>query len=538
MKKICLAFMLMCFAGLVKAQTFFKSVGTDSIDLVSSILQTADGGYLLTGATGYTAAGDIDAVVMRLDVMGNALWTNAYGKSEFDQLTNGVPTFDGNYVCSGSATDSGSYGRDILLMKINDSGTVLWSKRYGTTGTDFGSITQSLVQTTDSGFALAGFTDNATGLFNNDPFIMRLNKDGDTLWTRLLHGDYNDAFAGLQQTSDGGFIACGRSNSFNNLVMDAVLVKFDLLGNIEWQKRYGSTAWEEAKSVTIATDGGYVVAGSTISFGAGDYDAMVFKTDTAGNILWSTAIGGSGIDAMYGIDQTADSGFVVTGFTESYNAHRLAYPNSILGADSAEVFSFKLNSTGDTVWCRGYGGAMLDESYSVSIANDGRIMLTAQSFSFGDMLQGLIIVTDETGEVGCNSQRIYPTVSACPISVDSIAFTVYIGFNVDTIALVTTPVLFNDSTDCFLFTNTNNVLDKNIVQVFPNPANTQLQISAFDKNLNFNLNVYDVIGKEILTKQNCTDVTTVQTSKWTTGIYTVKIAQNKTQQFFKLVITH
>ncbi|MBK7854216.1 MAG: T9SS type A sorting domain-containing protein [Bacteroidetes bacterium] len=532
-RKIFLIIIFLFSFRILNAQTFVKSVGTTTDDLVSSILQTNDNSYLLTGATKNVVAGFIDAVVMKMDSAGNILWTKAYGRGDFDQLTSAVQTYDGNFVCAGSVTDSSVYGRDVLVMKIDNAGNILWSKRYGTTGTDLASTLDGLIQTIDSGFVVVGITNNLTGTFNNDPFIMKLNSNGDTLWTKGFSNINNELFSSVRQTPDGGFIVTGRSNSFGNLVMDALLVKFDANGNIEWQKRYGGNAWEEAQAVSITNDG-YVVAGSTTTFGAGGYDAMVFKTDTSGNIIWSTAIGGTNPDAMYAMVQTTDSGFVITGQTESYNAHRLNSSSSTFATDSAEVFTFKLNSVGDTVWCYGYGGYLLEESYGIGKTNDGRIMIAAQSYSFGDSLQGLVIITDENGIAGCNSKPIVPTVSTCPLFVDTTQFTEYSLAYTDNISLISGSISFADSTSCYLFTSIQNFENQKFsYSLQPNPSNNYVTVSgSFSSQAD--VKVYDLFGNNISYLKGVSATTKIDVKEWAAGIYIFQFYDgvNSSQQKF------
>lgn len=534
-RKLLIAVLFLNLGTGLKAQTFLKSVGTPSDDLVSSILQTSDNCYLLTGATTAAVAGYIDAVVLKMDSAGNILWTKAYGLNDFDQLTSAVQTYDGNFVCAGSSKVSSTNDRDALVMKIDNSGNILWSKLYGTIGTDYASPLEGLIQTTDSGFVVVGISNNLTGVFNNDPFIMKLNSNGDTVWTKGLSNQFNESFSSVKQTPDGGYIVTGRSNSFGNFVTDALLIKFYANGNIQWQKRYSGTAWEEAQAVTIVNDG-YVVAGSTTTFGAGGYDAMVFKTDTLGNLLWSTAIGGTGPDAMYAMMQTPDSGFVVTGFTESYNAHRFNQPNQILGTDSAEVFTFKLNSVGDTVWCYGYGGNLLDESYGIGQTTDGRIMIATQSYSFGDSLQGLVIITDENGIAGCNSKRIVPTVSACPLSVDSTQFAEYSLTYTDSISLISSPINFTDSTSCYFFTSLQSVEATTSFTVVPNPSFNYFTIAG-NVLPQTNLTVYDLLGNEIKSLREIQKGVNVECSKWAAGIYILQFSNRVNNHLVKFIKT-
>jgi hypothetical protein len=167
---------------------------------------------------------------------------------------------------------------DIFLIKTDASGNIIWAKTYGGTGRD-GAL--SVQQTSDGGYIVAGWTDSF-GADSFDVFLIKTDANGNIIWAKTYGGTGEDYAFSVQQTSEGGYIVAGYTTSFGAGYSDAFLVKTDANGNIIWAKTYGGISYDLASSVQQTSDGGYIVAGWTLSFGAGDI--FLIKTDANGNI--------------------------------------------------------------------------------------------------------------------------------------------------------------------------------------------------------------------------------------------------------------
>jgi hypothetical protein len=199
---------------------------------------------------------------------------------------------------------------------------------------------RSVVQTGDGGYIVAGYTRSNDGDVSGnhggaDAWVVKLNSDGTIAWQKTLGGSSYDEAHSIVQTSDGGYIVAGytRSNdgdvSGNHGEEDAWVVKLDSEGNIEWQKTFGGSSYDEANSIVQTSDGGYIVAGYTkssngdVAYGGSTYhggiqeDVWVIKLDSHGNIIWQEALGGGGYDRAFSIAQTSDDGYVVAGYAGS-----------------------------------------------------------------------------------------------------------------------------------------------------------------------------------------------------------------------------
>ncbi len=201
-------------------------------------------------------------------------------------------------------------------------------------------------------------------------------------WERTFGGDSADAGRSVRQTSDGGFIIAGETRSQGAGRSDAWLVKTDSVGNELWNKTFGGPNPDGADAAQQTTDGGYVVFGSTWSFGAGGWDAWLIKTDATGNEVWSRTIGGTGHDYGSLGQQTSDGGYVMTGTTESFASD----------SNAAEVWLVKADANGAVSWVRNYGPGC---GFSVRQTADGGYIITcALSQNNGDLV---LIKTDSAG---------------------------------------------------------------------------------------------------------------------------------------------
>jgi len=298
---------------------------------------------------------------------GDTLWTRTYGGSASDVSYTTEETTDGGYIIVGATKSFGAGDWDFYLLKIDTNGDTLWTRTYGGSAADWGSWVQ---ETLDGGYILAGITESfGAGAF--DVYLVKTDANGDTLWTSTYGGSADDHAYSVQQTSDGGYIIAGETQSLAAGYSDAYLLKTDSYGDTLWTRTYGGPGPELSERVQQTTDGGYILAGSTMSFGAGAFDVYLVKTDTNGDTLWTSTYGGSANDYGRSVQQTTDGGYVVAGGTESF------------GAGYSDVYLLKTDSSGDTLWTRIYGGTSEDVGYSVQQTTDGGYIIPGWTMSFG-----------------------------------------------------------------------------------------------------------------------------------------------------------
>jgi uncharacterized delta-60 repeat protein len=346
-----------------------KTYGMSGNEAANSFQNTTDGGYILSGNTYPSGAGLTDAWILKFNSSGAAEWQKTYGGTKTDVPESIQQASDGGYIVAGYTQSFGAGDADFWVLKLDSTGSVTWQKTFGGS---LGDYPQSVETTPDGGCIVAGST-NSFDTVNVDAWLLKLNSSGSVEWQKTYGGDNGDSAQCIQKTSDGGYIMAGDTASFGSAVVDFWLVKLNSTGSITWQKTYGGNSWDIASSVEQTLDDGYIVAGYTESFGAADYDYWVLKVNSTGSVEWQKLYPGVGdyLDWSYCVRQTSDSGYIVTGFTASF------------GVGSGDVWVLKLNSTGSVEWQKTYGGRIADYASSILQTPDGGYIFAGDTYSFG-----------------------------------------------------------------------------------------------------------------------------------------------------------
>jgi outer membrane protein assembly factor BamB len=332
-----------------------------------SIIETIDGGYAIAGYTASYGAGGNDFWLVKVNSSGIMQWNKTYGGSGADVAFGIVASSDGGYALAGYTASYGAGGNDVWLVKVDSNGTLQWSKTYGGNKAD---SAYCLVATSDGGYAIAGST-YSYGAGDADVWLIKVDSNGNTEWSKTYGGTGEDVAYSLVTVSDGGYALAGYTRSYGAGSYDFWLVKVSSSGNMEWNKTFGGTAADTAYGLTATVDGGFVIAGSTASYGAGNNDVWLIKVDSAGNALWNTTYGQSGSDIAYGIVASTDGGYTATGSTASY------------GAGSDDVWLIRVDSSGNALWNRTYGGSGADVARSLVLCADGGYALAGCTTSYG-----------------------------------------------------------------------------------------------------------------------------------------------------------
>ena len=306
-----------------------KTFGGNGYDAAYSIQQTTDGGYIVAGGTDLFESGSSDAYVLKLNSDGGLAWEKTFGGSDYDVARSIQQTTDGGYIAAGYTSG------DVYVLKLNSDGSLAWQKTYSRSGEN---QAYSIQQTTDGGYIAAGYT-------SGDVYVLKLNSDGSLAWQKTFGGNYEDRAYSIQQTTDGGYIVTGYTkvaytDFFEIGNYDVYILKLNSDGSLAWQKTFGGNYEDYAYSIQQTTGGGYIVAGYTNSFGPGYYyNVYALKLNSDGSLAWQKTFGGNYEDYAYSIQQTADGGYIVAGDTWSFGAGDNVY---ILKLDSSgELHSFE-----------------------------------------------------------------------------------------------------------------------------------------------------------------------------------------------------
>ncbi|PKL31802.1 hypothetical protein CVV43_01595 [Candidatus Saccharibacteria bacterium HGW-Saccharibacteria-1] len=343
-----------------------KTWGGTSTDEGTSITQSSDGGYAIMGSTHSFGVGLLDVFISKYSTDGILSWSRAFGGANFDYGNAITQISDGGYIITGRTNSFGSGDYDMFIAKYSNEGNLSWSKTWGGTGYDDGT---SIIQSSDGGYTVAGTT-TSFGAGSNDMFISKYSADGNLLWNKTWGGASYENGKAITQTSDGGYVVTGSTYSFGSGHYDMAIAKYSIDGNLLWNKTWGSNGEESARSIAQTSDGGYVVAGYTYSFGAGDSDIFIAKYSAEGNLSWNKTWGGLGFDSLGAIIQTND-GYAITGLTSSF------------GAGNRDVFTVKYSTDSNLSWNKTWGGSSNDYGEAIIQSGDGGYIVTGGTGSFG-----------------------------------------------------------------------------------------------------------------------------------------------------------
>jgi hypothetical protein len=392
---------------IIGQKCFGGSLSEDSTGTISSksIIQTSDRGYIIVGGTN-SKNGNVsenhgldDVWVVKINSLGIVEWQKCFGGSGTEEADCIIQTKDKGYAICGwtNSNDGDVFGyhggfADAWVLKIDSLGNIQWQKCLGGTDRD---EANSIIQTSDGGYAVAGFTASTNiveGFINHggtgdDAYIIKLDSIGTVIWQKCYGGTGQEAAGSIIQTADGGFIFDGSTDSYNGDVSgnhgdstvygisaDFWVVQLDPFGRIIKQKCFGGSASEYATCIIRTNDNGYILTGQTSSKD-GDvsgyhlgihphaHDVWVIKVDSSFNILWQKCLGGSKDEAGFSIILTNDGGYAITGITNSNDGDVSGKHGGI--SDSTDIWVVKIDSVGTIEWQKCLGGTGREYGYAI-----------------------------------------------------------------------------------------------------------------------------------------------------------------------------
>jgi len=516
--------------------------------------------------------------------------TVAHGQIMFQETIDGgsydfgasiLQTSNGHYIIGGNTYVS-SNNPDAYLVKINSNGNLLWTKTYGGTDNDYVSFVQ---QTSDGGYIIAGIT-LSFGAGNYDLYLIKTNSSGNISWQRTYGGteQENLLFNSVRQTNDGGYVIAGYTKSFGAGNFDVYLIKTKTNGDTLWTKTYGGINDDVASTALQTTDGGYIIVGKTVSFGIG-IDIYLIKTDSNGNLLWNKTLGGIGQDEGYDIQSTPDGGYIITaqthsfgaggsdiciikidsngnalwtktyggtGFEQGYTSLQTGDGGYIISArtesfsSSPDFYLIKTDSAWVPMWSKTYGGTKFDEGTFIQKTNDGGYIITGGSNSFGLGTTDIYLVkTDSNGNTGCNEGNP-TTISTSPTVITSSPSPI-----VSSGGIVGNPTMQTGSgglvtTLCSTFVAINEITSKTSFYISPNPCSAQTTLHSDHLLHNATLTVDNCFGQMVAQIKNISGQTVIfSRDNLASGLYFIRLTEEnpddngagKTIAVEKLIIT-
>jgi hypothetical protein len=364
-------FLLICSFNLITfGQTtsmWNQTYGGPAIEVCFSAVETTDGGHALVGHTYSFGSGDADIWLIKTDPNGNMVWNKTFGTQNSENGNHLIATDDGGYIIAGTITPREHEYREVWLIKTDSTGECQWNKTYGGTGDD---KPWKIIQISDNGYAIVGRTSsNSQG--KNDYLLFKIDSIGNLEWNTTFGGAEEESARGILETPDNGFLITGWSGSYGAGELDYWLVKTDINGEHEWNQTYGGTKTERALTTISTNDGNYIIVGNSASFGQGETDLFLVKIDNSGNQIWNMTYGGTAAETPFGITKTLNGGYGIIGRSYSF------------GAGEDDVWFIKTDSEGNMIFNQTYGGELADSGRAIFQKTDGGYIIAGTTSSFG-----------------------------------------------------------------------------------------------------------------------------------------------------------
>ncbi|MBI4722085.1 MAG: T9SS type A sorting domain-containing protein [Candidatus Stahlbacteria bacterium] len=403
--RLAITFCFLMFSHLLYGTiTFERKYGGTGAEWGNQIVQTQDGDFIIVGFTTSFPGGNFfwnqDAYILKVGSLGDTLWSLRYGgAANGNDMANAIVRIDSNFVIVGYQQQSYTMGRDLWVAKLTPGGDTLWTRTYGGNKADAG---ERIATTSDNGFVIVGETQKY-GAGDYDVWILRLNASGDTLWTRIIdNGTHkNDLGAGVVSLPDGKFLVAANMDVVAPpppfpTASDAWFILLDSLGNIIDTNKYDYSSHLSILSMSLISDGAVIATGQTdINDVNPSENLWILKLNPSGDTVWTKIYGTFGhYDGGRSILQTTDGGFIVAGYTQSF------------GPDYDNVWLLRLNQNGDTLWTRVFGHEENDGGLSVLQTMDGGFIVSGYIDAISWPLDSIpgdagvyLIKTDSLGQV-------------------------------------------------------------------------------------------------------------------------------------------
>jgi len=387
-------FLLLLVCGLnLRAQlTFQKTYGGPYLESAYSMAKTNDGGYITAGYSATYGAGARDIYVVKTDSAGVMQWNKTYGTSGWQEANSIVQTSDGGYAITGY-TEINPNNQDVFLLKINSAGTLQWLKTYGDSIYENGLFLQ---QSADKGFIITGST-TLSGPSATHIYVIKTDSVGALQWTRVITGGgccgYSDRGRMIRQIQDGSYILLGSTWFFGNSQNVMYLAKLSPAGTVLWNVFYFYTAgngYAEGFAFEETADKGFIITGDTGG------DGFLLKTDSSGTALWANTYGWPGTDdAGQYVITTQDGGYLITG-------NKFITGGTII----------KTTSNGTLQWAKAFGDTTtFTSNITVSFQTpDKGYIVCGEKDSLGQS-DVYLVKTDSMGVTGCDQVTLFPVVA-------------------------------------------------------------------------------------------------------------------------------
>lgn len=514
MKKLFVSTLILFISLISFSQITFQKTygdGTLSSEIGNSVQQTNDAGYIIAGSTQSFGAGDYDAYLIRTDYNGDILWTKTYGSTANEKAYSIQQTTDGGYIIAGYNEPR------INLIRTDSIGNLLWTKKYyAPFGDDV--LGYSVQQTMEGGYIISGVIVTGFGQGPSYIYLIKTDSTGNLTWTKIFDGASYLGQSSTQQTTDGGYIITGSAVISGSGDEDFYLIKTDTIGNLVWAKTYGGAnndvSWFGGQTI----DGGYIIAGQTESFGLGNFDVYLIKTDSIGDTLWTKTLGTTDFEAAYCIYQTPDSGYIIS------------------GKNNSKGYLLKTDASGNPLWSKRYDAFYNDFANSVCATSDGGYIVAGYGF-YPSSSEVYLIKTDSLGNSGCNQINITTIATSPPTQVITPFVTVTSGGSFFTPSIIVGSGGIDTTLCATLGIHSAIQNSQSGISIFPNPSSSNFIISFERTILKGQVEILNILGENVFLNNIFSESKKeINLKNISSGIYFVKVFDGEKSYCKKIIV--
>jgi len=380
-----------------------NAYGSPGLDKCNDITSTSKGGAVIAGET-QNSNGSRSTIITRTDNIGTIIWSKIYDNGVFEMPNSILKTEDGGFVIAGERYPKIGQKELAYIFKVNSSGDQLWARIYDSGGNMAEALAAN--KTNDGGFIITGraektlMTTNAFLPITSEIrylYLLKISADGNPVWSkkynsgqkvRLTRG--NDVFP----SKNGGYVIAGefQHNSPSRKDLDMGILKVSSNGDVEWAKQIGGVKADAGSEIIQTLDGGYLLCGETESYGVGNLDICLVKTDIDGNLLWSKTYGNKGFDQVGDLVERKDGNIVIVGKT--------TYSN-----EDVNALILILDSKGNIIHSNSFGGTRLENGVSINVTDQGLLMGANTMSNGAGQMDILLLNLDIDGRSNCNSTK-------------------------------------------------------------------------------------------------------------------------------------
>jgi hypothetical protein len=356
---------------------FEYTFGGTNEDLAKKIIATSDTGYLVIGSTSSFGHGSTDVYIIKIDSVGNRQWSYVYGTSYIESGYSVRETFDG-FIIVGLTNQNTNY--DVLIIKIDLNGQFVWQQIIGGSDWDFGFDVEN---TPDSGFIVCGTTYTYSN-GGSDIYAVRFNSAGSILWEKNYGGANDESSTAIIRDDDNNYVIIGMTSTYGQGDNDFYLIKIDSNGDTTWTRTLGGNKFDEGYGIDLASDSTYLITGTTFSYPNDVSDTsgniLYAEVDKSGSVIWQKTTGGNQNEEGRFINRLTDGNIMVGGMTESF------------GQGGKDVIMYYVDTDGDYISGGTRGGTSDDEGFSATVGKNNQYLVAGLTKSYGCGLPDYYII--------------------------------------------------------------------------------------------------------------------------------------------------